>query len=579
MAGAVGLGLVVLVLGVAVRADGLGAAAELSGVLSVLLAVVPLAVTLVVWRRSTSGAGAPASVETVAQAKRELAAAVRERWSDEARRRDQDGQYPMPVVWRLTRRDGSRDQVFWAGASTYDDAGGRASELAETFLGLPGRRLVVTGDAGVGKTTLCMQLVLSLLQHEAADTDSGPAPVPMPVPVPVSASSWRPAHLADFTAWIAEEVARSYPQIAALGPDVPRRLVAGGHVLPVLDGLDELPDAARAKVVRTLGTLLTTRQPLILTCRTDEFEQAVREDGSVLATATVIAPEPLTAEAAATHLRRHLATPLSPEWEDLLGGLEAPGPRTRPLAVVAEAVTTPLDLGLLRATYAVGNKSPGELLRPDRFATPAALRGHLLDRLIPALLEQNPPLPRDPGQLRPRHDHSPDAVRRRLEFLAWCLAHPSGPADPPGPRSSRDLRWWELAALTVPRRLLPVVQLITWVALLAAAGAVGGALTHGTGESSAASMAAGGGAFGAALGLLSLFFANNALSSEPRYIRSVPTIRHARFRRRVFGGASSAASEAASTGSWSRASAPAGHASGRCRPRGRPPSCRTSCTG
>ncbi|MFE5891181.1 NACHT domain-containing protein [Streptomyces sp. NPDC056462] len=530
-AGAIGLGLVVLLLTAVLLAKDLGTAADLSGVLSALLAVVPLAVALFVWhRRSIERAGA-SSVETVAQAKRELSAAVRERWSDEARRRDQDGQYPMPVVWRLTSRDDGHGQVFLAGASTYDEAQRQAAELADTFLGLPQRRLVVTGGAGVGKTTLCMQLMLSLLEPRA-DNEAAP------VPVLVSASSWNPSYLSDFTMWIAIEVGRSYPQIAALGPDIPRRLTAGGHVLPVLDGLDELPDAARAMVVRTLGTLLTTQQPLILTCRTDEFAQAVQEDGSVLRTATVIEPEPLTAQAAAVHLRRHLATPLTTEWEILLSGLEAPGPRTGPLTIVAEAVTTPLDLGLLRATYAVGNKSPAELLQSGRFATPAALRGHLLDRLIPALLEQNPPSPGSPDQLRPRQSHDPDAVRRWLEYLSWCLARQaSATSGPPEANGGRDLRWWDLAALTVSRQLLPIVQLIAWTAMLAIAGAAGGVLTHGTGENSPVAKAWGGGAVGLSLGVFGLYFANNALAAEPRYVRFIHNIRRARFRRRVFGGA------------------------------------------
>ncbi|MFF7476903.1 NACHT domain-containing protein [Streptomyces sp. NPDC008092] len=545
LAGAVGLSLVVLLLGGALLNGGLGAASDLSGVLSALLAVVPLATVLLVWRRRMSGRPGPESpIETVDAAKRQLAEEVGLRWRREATIRDQDGGRPMPVVWRERASGG----VVLAGATSYPEAQRQMDQLADRFLALLPRRLVVVGEPGAGKTTFAMQLTLALLRpwtHESVRR------VPPLVPVPVSASSWSQRYLTDFTAWMADEIARSYPSVARFGTDIPRRLVEGLQVVPVLDGLDELPAVARARVLRTLGTTTGTDQPLILTCRTGEFEQAVRRGSELLATATVVVPEPLTVEAAAAHLRAHLPVPPASGWAEFLRRLEAPGPLRGPVAVVASAVTNPLDLGLLRTTYAVGSTSPGGLLNPELIDSPAALRGHLLDRLIPSLLEQNPPLDTDPGRLHPRRTYQAGEVRRWLTFLATLLARtpverPYILARAPGADfrlgmraelGTRDLKWWSLSQLALPRPVLPLTQLVSWVALTAAVGA--GVAT--VAPSKDAPDAAAGVRLvflGLVIGTISALFANGARRSQPQGGSAEPNSRGlAHFTRRVFGGA------------------------------------------
>ena len=545
LAGLVGLSLVVLLLGGALLNGGLGAASDLSGVLSALLTVVPLATVLLVWRRRVSGRPGPESpIETVDAARQLLTEEVGIRWRREAAIRDQDGSRPMPVVWRERASGG----VVLAGATSYPEAQRQMDQLADRFLALRPRRLVVVGEPGAGKTTFAMQLTLTLLRpwtHEPVRR------VPPLVPVPVSASSWSPRYLTDFTAWMADEIARGYPSVVRLGTDIPRRLVEGLQVVPVLDGLDELPAAARARVLRTLGTTTGTDQPLILTCRTREFEQAVRRGSELLATATVVVPEPLIVEAAVAHLRAHLPVPPASGWVEFLRRLEAPGQRRGPVAVVASAITNPLDLGLLRTTYAVGNTSPGGLLNPDLIDSRTALRGHLLDRLIPSLLDQNPPLKPDPGRLRPRRTYQAGEVRRWLTFLAILLART--PAERPlilpsrpgadfsmGMRAelgTRDLKWWSLAQLALPRPILPLTQLVSWVALTAAigAGAAAVAPSKDTPDAAAGARAA---FLGLVIGLISALFANGARRSQPQGGSAEQNSRGlAHFTRRVFGGA------------------------------------------
>ena len=545
-AGVLGLGSAILLSGGALI-SGVGTASGLSGVLGTEVAALGALVSLVLWRRRTAGPAASIPLDAVLQAKRDLAASVLERWNGEARLRDQDGQHPMPVVWRLSGRVPGGGGVVLAGAATYGEADRQARDLADRFLALRPRRLFVVGGPGSGKTTLCMQLLLAILRS-AAEANQ----VPAVVPVPVSASSWAPKYLSEFTTWMADEVGRNYPQILAKGVGMPKRLVEGCHVLPVLDGLDELPATERVKVVQTLGTVVGTGISLLLTCRTEEFEQALRQLGGVLSTAKVIEPDPLTPAAAAAHLRSHLSMIPSSAWEELLTGLEAPGPHTGPLGVIATAAITPLDLGLLRTTYAVPHRSPEGLLRPG-FASPAALRGHLLDQLIPALLMRSPPSSSVPGELRPRRAHDPDQVRRHLAFLAYLLVHTpvspwlllGQPRGTPLVTVSRDLRWWQLSDLVLPRNILPWVQVLTWIALGILGGAVGGAIAP-PAEGvfpDAASGAEAMGYLGLFAGVLSLFFANNARHQTPRYLaiqqfaRFRPHPRRALLGRRSVGGA------------------------------------------
>lgn len=61
--------------------------------------------------------------------------------------------------------------------------------------------------------------------------------------------------------WLALRLAQDYPALRAtgLGSDVPTTLAARGQILPVLDGLDELPPSAQAAVITALNRSLSGR--------------------------------------------------------------------------------------------------------------------------------------------------------------------------------------------------------------------------------------------------------------------------------------------------------------------------------
>lgn len=506
-----GVGLFLVVLGLAailrqLRADDWKISLE---VLGASLGLATVAVSLQLWHRRAIGRAAVTAPDAaVVAAKARLAEQMQTIWQDEARMRDQDGSQPIPVTWQYVDRQGVVTDVALAGATTPDEALHQADLLALKFLASRSRRLIVVGARGTGKTTVALQLTLALLRPVASGEERPPLDM---VPLPVSAADWS-AGRAEFADWIAQELSRQCPDVPSSGYDIPRRLVRNAHVVPVLDGLDEIPAPQRAEVFAALSNVTT---PLILTCRTEEFEQALQTRGGLLTNVLRIRPEPLTSAAAAAHLRAYLRPGSESAWEELLAALEGPGPHTGPISVLAAAVASPLDLGLLRTTYAEPGTSPGELLRPDAYADVPALRGHFFDLLIPILLKSRPPEKELPAHLRPSRSYKARHVRQWLGFLAATLAQPDQPV-------SRDLSWWFLGARTLPWRVLAAVQAAVWTVL----GAVTGAATERYVPS--AEMPDGVTWTVALLafllgGSVSAYYARDALYSSPRYTHLVTT--------------------------------------------------------
>ncbi|MFJ3725496.1 NACHT domain-containing protein [Streptomyces sp. NPDC090045] len=361
----------------------------------------------------------PDPVELGAQ---RLGHVVLAQWRGEAALRGLLGPDPIPVRWRATSDAELADHAERTGrpgeASTAD-----LGSFADAFSHPQQRRLVVLGGPGSGKSSLAVLLVIKLLQR----MDVG-APVPVLLPL----ASWRPAeeHL---TGWLERQILREYP---FLKRGTVRELLARHRVLPVLDGLDELPAAERPNALQELNTALAAGIPLILTCRTEDYRTAV-DSASVLREAAVVEADPLTAEQAAQYLLRS-ATPQQQEsWRPLADAL-----RKDPTCPAAEALKVPLMLWLCRTAYA--HPRPGELPKELtdrlRFPTTAAVERHLLDSLVPSVYPARPLPPPQPGRRTSRE--APWEGRRAdqqrvshwLGFLARHLER----------RGTPDLAWWEL---------------------------------------------------------------------------------------------------------------------------------------
>ncbi|WP_370948542.1 NACHT domain-containing NTPase [Amycolatopsis sp. cg5] len=477
--------------------NGLQTAANVAQVVSLVFAV-PALVALF-WQLRRPSVPAAALAVRLAAAKEVLADAVAAQWRDEAVLRSLDDPDPMPIQWQVTARGEIMDNP--AGISTeplmlFTAASDEIAELAGRFRALRRPRLVILGAAGTGKTTLAVQLVRHLLATRKPE---------QPVPVLVSVAGWDTVAHPRLHQWISTRLAQDYPALRApeLGSGMADELTVRAQVLPVLDGLDELPEHTRANVIAALNRSLGGDDQLVLTSRTEEFADAVRAVGDVVTSALVVEPDPLTPAAAAGYLRRCLPSVAGPDWEKVLRELRTGDPGS----ALASTTSTALGLWLIRAVYITPGADPVTLL--DEFATAEDLRAHLFDHLVDALVATRTPSDNPDDLFRPRRHYDPAQVNHWLSYLATYLA------------GTRDFAWWRLA-----RQIGAVAR---WTRLTLAAGfglslgtgvgvafgwPLGRVFGHSVGLTSGLTT---GGAVAALVGLVAWFSAGRWADDEPGF--------------------------------------------------------------
>ncbi|MEV6826188.1 NACHT domain-containing protein [Amycolatopsis sp. NPDC051102] len=291
-----------------------------------------------------------------------------------------------------------------------------ARKLAEAFEQIPSQRLVVIGDPGSGKTYLGITLTTGLLRRWSPGK---------PVPVFLSLSSWDPV-TESLDTWLVRELA-----ITHYGgqEQIPGALLVQPRLLPVLDGLDELPEHLRRSAIAEINKLLEGNFPLVLTCRSVEYTDEIRGGAPKLLRAPVVEIRPIDINDIVTQLEPDAA------WAETTSYI-----KKEPTSPFAVTLGTPLMLSLFKSAYA--GHDPAELRDQTKFDTRHAVEDHLIDTMIRTAYSGD-------ASNTPRWRRwSGEQAWRWLSYLANYLHK----------HNDRDLKWWQLA----PRTLSP------WVAVAVA---------------------------------------------------------------------------------------------------------------
>ncbi|MGW7513904.1 NACHT domain-containing protein [Streptomyces massasporeus] len=283
---------------------------------------------------------------------------------------------------------------------------GSLTNIVSYYQNLSPARLAITGEPGAGKTLLALDLILGLLTHPGrTDTDR--------VPVRFSLADWNTDH--PLQEWLAHQLHQQFRDQGITLADA-TTLVDGYHVLPVLDGLDEMDTdatpAGRRRAARVLERLNayqdpTGSAPVVLTCRTTQYEELAILDLR-MREATRIQLDPVTSSQATAYLTARSTSP--GRWRPVIDTFT-----TAPGGTLARSLATPWRLNLAATAYEERHPDTLTYLRePDHLltlASPSAVRDHLLARYLPAAAHQHPT---HPNRYRPDQTH---------HWLAALAAH------------------------------------------------------------------------------------------------------------------------------------------------------------
>lgn len=199
--------------------------------------------------------------------------------------------------------------------------------IAQVFQQEAGRHLLILGEPGFGKTTTLLQLAQDLLKKAKHDAN-------LPIPVVFTLSGWAQKQQ-PLPEWMAGQLSAVYQIPKAIGEVWLRE----HRILPLLDGLDEVPAGQRAACALAINDFAGEAglTGLAVTCRQQEYEALAA--GSKLHLNAAINLQPLRPE----QVEKYLAA----------GGRALTGLRglLREDAELQELTQSPLLLSIMSLAY------------------------------------------------------------------------------------------------------------------------------------------------------------------------------------------------------------------------------------
>ncbi|MFF5040126.1 hypothetical protein [Streptomyces nigra] len=182
--------------------------------------------------------------------------------------------------------------------------------------------------------------------------------------------------------WIVNQILDLAPILKdrkTFGDAAAQRLLDSGRIMPVLDGLDELPEYLHAQAVDAIEMFTPDGMSLVVTCRSDEYESVAFRTGRFLTRAAAVEIQHVTPQRAADFLRRASAS-TDRRWDPVLKELE-----DHPKSPVAKIFASPLMIHLARMVYRAGDTDPCRLIDLNSFPDARAIEGHLLRNYLPSV--------------------------------------------------------------------------------------------------------------------------------------------------------------------------------------------------
>lgn len=226
--------------------------------------------------------------------------------------------------------------------------------IEQVFKQEAARSLLILGEPGAGKTTTLLQLTRRLIAEARTDPEQ-------PIPVVFNLSSWAEKQL-PLQEWLASELQVKYH----IPLDIGTAWLRNHHLLPLLDGLDEVQAGARAACVAAINAFLPNSggvTGMVVCCRREEYEQLTQH----LQLHTAIGLQPLHHE---TQVAHYVAA-----GGEHLAGLRVLLEKNEDMRTLA---TSPLMLSIMSLAY---QDMPITELSPDSH-NPAQLFDRYLDKMF-----------------------------------------------------------------------------------------------------------------------------------------------------------------------------------------------------